>query len=189
MNVRQDGDRLVDAYLKYLTKAAEPLPESRRTDLLADVTSHIAEARAAGATSEDDVRRMLQQLGDPDELVAASTDGLVLVDRYLPKFRGRDVLALALLALGAYVVIVGWVVGAVLLWKSDRWTRGEKWLGTLVWPFGFGFVQFVVTLQTGDFTLPSWLGIPVAVLVGIAPFVVLGLLIKNAGPGRSAQAS
>ncbi|WP_327633647.1 DUF1700 domain-containing protein [Kribbella sp. NBC_00482] len=188
MNVQQDGDRLVDAYLKYLTKAAEPLPESRRTDLLADVESHIAEARAAGATSEDDVRRMLQQLGDPDELVAASTDGLVLVERYDPKFRGREVLALTLLALGGFVALVGWVVGAVLLWTSDRWTRGEKWLGTLVWPFGFVFVYFIVTLQAG-FTLPVWLGIPIAILVGLAPFFVLGLLIKNAQPGRSAQAS
>ncbi|MGW6200523.1 HAAS signaling domain-containing protein [Kribbella sp. NPDC055110] len=188
MNVQQDGDRLVDAYLKYLTKAAEPLPESRRTDLLADVTSHIAEARAAGATSEDDVRRMLQRLGDPDDLVAASTDGLVLVDRYRPTFRGREVLALTLLALGGFLVLVGWVVGAVLLWTSDRWTRGEKWLGTLVWPFGFVFVYFIVTLQTG-FTLPVWLGIPIAILVGLAPLVVLGLLIKNARPGRSTQAS
>jgi len=188
MNVRQEGDRIVDAYLKYLTKAAEPLPESRRTDLLADVTSHIAEARAAGATSEDDVRRMLQRLGDPDDLVAASTDGLVLVERYLPTFRGREVLALTLLPLGGFVLLVGWVVGALLLWTSDRWTRGEKWLGTLVWPFGFVFVYFIVTLQTG-FTLPGWLGVPIAILVGLAPLFVLGLLIKNAQPGRSTQAS
>ncbi|MET9275036.1 hypothetical protein [Kribbella sp. NPDC003557] len=188
MNVQHGGDRLVDAYLKYLAEAAEPLPESRRTDLLADVESHIAEARAAGATSEDDVRRMLQRLGDPDELVAASTDGLVLVDRYLPTFRGREILALALLALGGFLALVGWVVGAILLWTSDRWTRGEKLLGTLVWPFGFVFVYFAVTLQTG-FTLPAWLGIPIAILVALAPFVVLGLLIRNARPGRSAQAS
>lgn len=188
MNVQQGGDRLVDAYLKYLTKAAEPLPESRRTDLLADVESHIAEARSAGATSEDDVRRMLQRLGDPDDLVAASTDGLVLVDRYRPKFRGREVLALTLIALGGFVLLAGWVVGAVLLWTSDRWTRREKWLGTLVWPFGFVFVYFIVTLQTG-FTLPAWLGVPVAILVGLAPFAVLGLLIKNANPGRATQSS
>ncbi|MEV6270514.1 hypothetical protein AB0L64_25325 [Kribbella sp. NPDC051936] len=157
MSVRPDGDHLVDAYLKYLTEAAEPLPEGRRTDLLADVTSHIAEARAAGATSEDDVRRMLQRLGDPDELVAASTDGLVLVDRYRPRFRGREVLALCLLPLGGFLALIGWVVGVVLLWTSDRWTRGEKWLGTLVWPFGFVFVYFLVTLQTG-FTLPCGWG-------------------------------
>lgn len=188
MKTQPDGDQLVDAYLQYLTKAAEPLPEVRRTDLLADVTSHIAEARAAGANSPDDVRRMLQQLGDPDELVAASTDGLVLVDRYQNKFRGREVIALALLLLGAYVALIGWVVGVVLLWTSDRWTRREKWLGSLIWPCGLVFVQFFATVDLG-FTLPAWLGIPLVVLAGIAPFVVLGLLIKNAGPGRSAQAS
>ncbi|GAA1605776.1 MULTISPECIES: HAAS signaling domain-containing protein [Kribbella] len=188
MNAQQSGDRLVDAYLKYLTKAAEPLPESRRTELVADVTSHIAEARAAGATSEDDVRRMLQRLGDPDELVAASTDGLVLVDRYRPKFRGREVMALVLLVLGAFVALIGWGVGVLLLWTSDRWTRAEKWTGTFVWPFGIVFPYFLATLQTG-FTLPVWLGIPLLVLAVLAQLTVLGLLIKNAGPGRSRQAS
>jgi hypothetical protein len=179
MNVKHSADELVDAYLTYLKNAAEPLPTDRRTELVDEVTSHIAEARAAGATSEDEIRQMLKRLGDPDELVAASTDGLVLVDRYRPRFRGREILALFLLALGGFFVFFGWVAGVVLLWSSDRWTRNEKWLGTLVWPFGFAFVYFVATLQTG-FTLPVWLGIPIVVLVGVAPLFSLGLLIKNA---------
>ncbi|HZX08949.1 HAAS signaling domain-containing protein [Kribbella sp.] len=182
------GDRLVDAYLKYLTKAAEPLPEARRTDLLADVTSHIAEARAAGATSEDDVRRMLQRLGDPDELVAASTDGLVLVDRYRPRFRGREVVALTLLELGAFILLVGWLVGVVLLWTSDRWTRAEKWTGTFVWPFGLGLVYFVAAAPLG-FTMPAWLGIVLVIFLAVTQLAVLALLIKNAGPDRSRQTS
>ncbi|MGZ0146940.1 HAAS signaling domain-containing protein [Kribbella sp. WER1] len=182
------ADRLVDAYLKYLTKAAEPLPESRRTELVADVTSHIAEARAAGATSEDDVRRMLQRLGDPDELVAASTDGLVLVDRYAPRFRGREVLAVTLLELGGFMLLVGWFVGVLLLWTSDRWTRAEKWTGTFVWPFGLALVYFVAMVPLG-FTMPLWLGIPLVILLAVAQLAVLVLLIRNAGPGRSRQAS
>ncbi|MEV5963461.1 hypothetical protein AB0L70_16940 [Kribbella sp. NPDC051952] len=184
MSVQHDPDQLVDAYLEYLTKAAEPLPADRRTELVAEVTSHIAEARAAGATSEDEVRQMLKRLGDPDDLVAASTDGLVLVDRYTPRYRGRDVAALLLLAFGAVFAILGWVVGAVLFWRSDRWTLREKLLGTLVWPGGFVFVYFIATLQTG-FTLPIWLGIPIIVLVAAAEVLALGKLVRNARPGRS----
>ena len=127
---------------------------------------------------------MLQRLGDPDDIVASATDGLVLVDRNRQRMRGEDILALFLLALGAFFVFVGWIGGVVLLWKSDRWTRTEKWLGTLVWPFGLVFVLFVVTGYFG-FVLPGWIGIPVAVLVAVARFVVWGGLIKNARPGRS----
>jgi hypothetical protein len=188
VNVRQDGDRLVDAYLANLTKAAEPLPEARRADLIADVTSHIAEARAAGATSEDDVRRMLQRLGDPDELVLASTDGLVLVE--VPTFRGREVLALALLPLGGFIAVVGWVLGAVLLWTSDRWTRTEKWLGTLVWPFGFVSVFVLVAgSRRTEFSLPDPLSLAIWTLIVVVPLIVLGLLFRNADPGRGTQGS
>jgi hypothetical protein len=102
MNVEQDNDRLVDAYLKELTKAAEPLPAARRTELIDDVKAHIAEERAAGATSESEIRQILQRLGDPQEIVAAATDGLVLVD-VPPKLRPSDMVALALVFLGPYL--------------------------------------------------------------------------------------
>jgi uncharacterized membrane protein len=87
-NVQSDADRLVDAYLDYLVKAAEPLPAERRTELVAEVSAHIDEERAAGVSSAAEMRAMLARLGDPDEIVAAATDGLVLVDRYRPAFVG-----------------------------------------------------------------------------------------------------
>lgn len=180
------ADRLVDAYLKYLTTATEPLPKERRTDLIADVTSHIAEARAAGAESEADVRAMLKQLGDPDDIVAAATDGLVLVDRHQPRLRGQDIAALVLLPFGGYLAFVGWFVGVVLLWTSDRWTRKEKLLGTLVFPLGFVGVMVAVTIDVG-FTLPMWLGLPIAGAIILAPIYVLYVLAKKASPGRSTQ--
>jgi hypothetical protein len=187
MNVQNDADRLVEAYLRYLTQAAEPLPEDRRIDLVAEVTAHIAEARAAGVTTETETRRMLAQLGDPDDIVAAATDGLVLVDRVRPRYRSREVAALLLLPFGGFLALVGWGLGVLLLWTSDRWTRREKWLGTLVWPFGYFFVYFALTFYApGGWTMPVWLAIPVSLLIGLAPLPVLVLLVKNARPGRSA---
>ncbi len=47
-----------------------------------------------------------------------------------------EVGALVLLTLGSLVSWVGWVGGVLLLWTSDRWTRRDKLLGTLVLPGG-----------------------------------------------------
>lgn len=185
MNTQNDADRLVDAYLNYLTKAAEPLPEERRTDLIADVTAHIAEERAAGASSEAEIRQLLARLGDPDDIVAAATDGLVLVDRSQPRFRAREVAALLLLPFGGFIFGIGWLLGVFLLWTSDRWTDREKWLGTLIWPFGYVAVIVSLTFPApGGHSLPLWIGAPLGILFALAPILVSITLIKNARAGR-----
>ncbi|MGW6277669.1 HAAS signaling domain-containing protein [Kribbella sp. NPDC055071] len=178
MNVQHDGQQLVDAYLEYLTKAAEPLPAERRTELVAEVTSHIAEARAAGATSDREVQQVLRQLGDPDDIVAAATDGLVLVEQP-PRLRLRDFAALALLLFGPALLVIGWVAGVVLLWTSDRWTRGEKLLGILAWPFSYAAAVAGEML----FQPQIWMDMVGAAVIAVAVTVVLA---KNARPGRAA---
>jgi len=171
------GEQLIEAYLKRLAEAAEPLPAERREDLVAEVTAHIAEARAAGATSESDVRQMLQRLGDPADIVAEATDGLVLVEQP-PKLRLREFAALLLLLIGPVSLMIGWLVGVWLLWASDRWNRIEKIVGTLAWPAGY------VAAMIGDYVLflPLWASLVLATLV---PIAILAVLAKNAHPGRS----
>ena len=44
--------------------------------------------------------------------------------------------AQVLLTLGSVVSWVGWLGGVLLLWTSDRWTRRDKLVGTLVLPGG-----------------------------------------------------
>ncbi|MEV8378858.1 hypothetical protein AB0P21_39340 [Kribbella sp. NPDC056861] len=177
-NVHSDADRLVDDYLRALRTAAEPLPESRRTELIDDVTAHIAEARAQGPQGESEIRAMLALLGGPEEIVRSATDGLVLVDRYQPRVRGREVVTLLLLLFGGFL-FVGWFVGVYLLWKSDRWQAREKLLGTLVWPFGF--VGAIAILRV-PVELPTVLGIIVGVIIWLAPVVMLGVLLRRAQP-------
>ncbi|MFG1812572.1 HAAS signaling domain-containing protein [Kribbella sp. NPDC049174] len=174
------GDQLVEAYLKHLSAAAESLPVRRRDDLVAEVTSHIAEARAAGATSESEVRQVLARLGDPADIVAAATDGLVLVEQP-PRLRLRDFAALALLVIGPFVLVIGWLAGVWLLWTSDRWTRGQKLLGTLAWPLGYAAALI------SDYVLvnPLWVSLVVANLITIGILVVLA---KSARPGQSSAA-
>ncbi|MGC4942091.1 HAAS signaling domain-containing protein [Kribbella sp. DT2] len=199
MTVRHTADELVDAYLKYLGEAAEPLPEERRTELLAEVRTHVAEERAAGVVTPEEVRAMLARLGDPDEIVAAATDGLVMVKRQ-PRFRSRDVATLLLLSFGGFLYLLGWVAGVALLWTSDRWTREEKLLGTLVLPFGFLPVALLGTLSTaacradlngeilgcGGYTYPGWFQVPIMIALAAVQLVALFVLVKNARPRRSA---
>jgi uncharacterized membrane protein len=170
------ADHLVEAYLKHLAEAAASLPAHRREDLLAEVTSHIAEARAAGASSESDVRQVLQRLGDPSDIVAAATDGLVLVEQP-PRLRLRDFAALVLIFIGPVAVLIGWLAGVWLLWTSDRWTRAEKLLGVVAWPVGYG-----AALACEVFQPPMWLSL---LLVNLILLAVVVVLAKNARPGRS----
>jgi hypothetical protein len=180
-NVQNDADKLVSAYLRYLTEAAEPLPANRRTELLEEVTAHINEERAAGVSTDAEVRAMLARLGDPDEIVAAATDGLVLVDRYRPRVRAREVVAMLLLLFGGFTIF-GWFIGVYLLWTSDRWNLKEKLLGILIWPFGF---VGAISLLRIPISLPTSPEIIVGALVFFAPLLVLGLLLKKAQPGRA----
>ncbi|WP_432949035.1 HAAS signaling domain-containing protein [Kribbella sp. CA-253562] len=199
MSVKHGADELVDAYLAYLRRAAEPLPEIRRAALVMEVESQIAEERAAVAESPEQVKAILARIGDPDDLVAARTEGLVLVDRIQPRYRSRDVAALLLLPFGGFVALVGWLAGVALLWTSDRWTREEKILGTLVLPFGYLPVAMLgnlygracrtdpegAILSCGAYSHPEWFLAPVLIALSAAPLAMLFVLVKTARPGRS----
>lgn len=192
MTVKNDVDRLVQSYLGRLAREADPLPVERRTELLAEVASHIAEARAAGADSPAAIRTVLEQLGDPEEIVAAATEGLVQVNRVPdPRFRSREVAALLLLPFGGFLCLVGWFGGVALLWASDRWTSMEKLLGTLALPLGYLPVLMLGTysgrpcVRCSEPVIPDWFLTPVLVALLATPMVVSGLLIHRAGEGRA----
>ncbi|MGW7682655.1 HAAS signaling domain-containing protein [Kribbella sp. NPDC054772] len=183
MNMELDSDRLVDAYLKELATEAEVLPAGRRDELLADMKAHIAEARAGGATSEDEIRDVLQRLGRPSEIVAAATDGLVQVV-VPPRMRPQDFVAVGLAMFGPYLLelntilaLVAWGVGLGLLWTSNRWTTIWKLLGTLSWPIGYAVVIAVDTIFLG----PVWVSMAADAVVTLA--LTAGLLL-NARPPR-----
>lgn len=54
-----------------------------------------------------------------------------------------------LLPLGGFVVpVLGWLVGAGLLWCSRVWTTREKLIGTLVVPGGLGSLPLVALLAS-----------------------------------------
>jgi hypothetical protein len=186
MSMELDSDRLVDAYLNELAGEAEALPAGRRDELLADVKAHIAEARAGGATSEDEIREVLRRLGRPAEIVAAATDGLVQVE-VPPRLRPQDFVAVGLLLFGPYLLslstilaVVGWGIGLGLLWSSNRWTTAWKLIGTLTWPLGYAVVIVLDTF----FQAPIWVSLLADAVVTIA---LTGALLLNARAPRQAS--
>ena len=162
-------DPLVQDYLRRLDRAAAVLPPDRRTDLLGEIGEHIAVARASGAGDDEAaVRTVLDRLGEPEEIVAAAHedapvgwatprpyagsawgDGPPLVPQ--PRGTGHELAAVLLLTVGSLVPVVGWLVGAVLLWTSTLWRTREKVLGTLVVPFGPGLALFGSALLVAPF--------------------------------------
>jgi hypothetical protein len=87
-----------------------------------------------------------------------------------PRLRARDLGALVLLLAGPFMLLIGWLVGAWLLWTSDRWSRREKLLGTAALP-----VAYCVAVFCDFFQLPMWLILPIAVLFMAVPILVLFL--------------
>lgn len=187
MNMELDSDRLVDAYLKELAAEAEAegLPTSRRDELLDDVKTHIAEARAGGATSEDEIREVLERLGRPREIVVAATEGLVQVV-VPPRLRPQDFVAVGLLLFAPYTLsfstilaVVGWGVGLGLLWTSNRWTTLWKLIGTLTWPIGYAVAMALDTF----FQAPIWVSLTGDTVVTIV--LTAALLLKARAPRQA----
>ena len=60
------------------------------------------------------------------------------------RLTATEVATVWLLLVGGIVLpIVGWVIGVVLLWRSDVWTRNDKLIGTLVLPGGWMLPAFI----------------------------------------------
>lgn len=129
--------RLVDEYLAELDRATADLPASRRAELLTDVSSHIAVARAEADPAEDDdqaIRRILHQLGEPQEIAATAVADLPSMTAQ--SSGRRETATILLLLFGGFLAGIGWLIGVALLWSSQRWTRTDKLLATLLVPGG-----------------------------------------------------
>jgi eukaryotic-like serine/threonine-protein kinase len=105
-------DGIVDDYLHRLDAALLQLPAAERDQIHAEITEHIAQARATLPTqSEAAIRELLDRLGDPEVIAAAAlTDAGGEVDPRRPVRPRRGamlvaigVVVLALTGVGAYL--------------------------------------------------------------------------------------
>lgn len=195
-------DELVADYLRRLRREARSLPRERRRELIAEISEHIAEARAVGSASGEGqsaaLRNALERLGEPRDIVAAAGGPLVAA-----RPGALEIAAVALLLLGGIAgllvgipgIVVGWGTGVVLLWVSPRWRWPDKLLGTMVWPGGLATPLLLLSLPasasacvggsniatscTGGSGLPAWLSILLIVVAVAAPILVgIRLLLR-----------
>jgi hypothetical protein len=181
---------LADDYLRRLDRAARALPRRERDDLVADIRGHLDAGLVPGA-AEADVRNLLDELGPPEDVVAAASPSTPVVRR-----GAREVFALLFLVTGLPPVL-GWLVGVGLLLWSPLWSARQKLLAILVWPggyvtlLGFGLVAARTCDEQGGSPVgvptecvpagPSVLTIVAAVVLFTAPLVVAAYLYRAAG--------
>lgn len=138
------SDQIVADYLARLETALAGAAPDRRRELLEEIASHLADARAELPDGGDEaaVRTLLDRLGEPGEIAAAAFEDQPAPPAAAPAAEPptpswKEGLAIALLLVGGIVLpVVGWFAGVALLWTSKVWETRDKLYGTLVIPFG-----------------------------------------------------
>ena len=135
---------LAEDYLGRLETLAQALPPTDRHELLTELRGHLHAGLSDGATDAD-VRNLLDDLGSPEDIVAAATvephtaaavspvatrpGGIPLTQRW----GVVEVIAVLALTAGAFIVpVVGPLAGICFAWASARWTRREKVVATVL---------------------------------------------------------
>jgi hypothetical protein len=192
-------DRMAEDYLAELDAlAGAQLTAARRRELVTDIRDHIESAAGGGESAAGVIGR----LGTPAEIVAAESQDVRLApaDASESRLRGQDKVTIGLLLIGGFACGVGWVVGVVMLWLSDRWTTRDKFVGTFVLPGGLlavavagGAVGTTSTstetctddgctsyLNPGSSGTSPWLGIGILVLLTVLPILTSIYLARRA---------
>jgi hypothetical protein len=138
-------------YLKRLDRAASGLASGPRQELLRNIEEHLSQALVPGM-SDADALTVLEQLGTPEEIVAAEIPEATV----RPQTAGmRDWAAIVLLLLGGFALGVGWLLGLILLWGSRTWATKDKLIATLILPGGLAGSLVVFALAGGRGTPSS----------------------------------
>ncbi len=158
------------------------------------------ESGAAGSAPPEGDDSSSPEWADDDRGVAAPSSR---------RLGAMEICAVILLLAGGFLAGIGWIVGVVLLWSSDRWRTSDKVLGTLIWPgglattlavvfFGLAIPAGVSICSSGSGSCstspPVWVSLVVILLVVIGgiggPILVAIRLIRRAQtvPGEQASA-
>jgi uncharacterized membrane protein len=139
----QSTDPRVMSYLDALNRALYGLPDAVHAEVYGEIRQHIDDELASRPGDDSAVPEVLARLGDPLEIAREAGANLPPQPQPQPqsqaqrRSRVHEIFAVILLAIGGFVFVFGWVVGVILLWTSERFTRADKWIGTLLIPGGF----------------------------------------------------
>ena len=143
-------NRAVKSYLRRLDTALHDLPAARRREIVAEIETHIAEelTQLPAEPTDAQVMDLLDRVGEPEAIAAESREASGS-DR--PKAGALETATLVLLLIGGLILpIIGWIVGAVLLWISNVWTTRDKLIGTLIVPGGLALPFALGFLSSGS---------------------------------------
>ncbi len=122
-------DDHVARYLATLQDELRNVSPRVRDRVVRDVANRIAERRG----DEEDVRSILEDVGDPLDIAAGVRERHGVRERS----SWREIAAIVLLPFGGVVIpIAGWFVALYFLWSSPVWTVREKVAATLLLPGG-----------------------------------------------------
>jgi hypothetical protein len=129
-------------YLDDLDRALRDLPSGRRREIVADIRSHIDAALADIPTpSPATVQQILDDLGTPETIAAAAFTEMPPTQS---RWASRDVATVILLLIGGLVLpVIGWLIGAVMLWTSTTWRIKDKVIATLLVPGGLALIPLL----------------------------------------------
>lgn len=172
------------AYLAKLERALRSLPAAERDQIIAEITSHIADSTAGGGKTAE---QALQNLGDPLELAKAFLDQRKLEDAVVRSAHGtlliaileragRSVMAglLGLIALILYLCTL--VFGAMAVLKPILPQNVGYWNGPHLHAFA------IIDRPPSDAVelLGYWI-IPLSVALGIGSFLAGRVLTRFGG--------
>jgi uncharacterized membrane protein len=116
------SQQIVDGYLARLDRELRDRGVAGRAELLAQVESHIAEARAALGTETDaDLLNILDRLGSPDSVA----EGAPVVGITAPTGSQQRQTAFAAAVIPG-LLIISWPIGVITLLYSAAWSKVER---------------------------------------------------------------
>jgi hypothetical protein len=146
--VNPNENRAVKSYLRRLDLALRDVPATRRKEIVAEIEAHIGEelTQLPGDPTEAQVMDLLERIGEPEAIAADTREGS---DAKPVRAGAMETITLILLLIGGLVLpIIGWIVGAILLWVSKVWTTRDKLIGTLIIPGGLALPFALAYLNT-----------------------------------------
>jgi uncharacterized membrane protein len=198
--VSNESERLIHSYLKELRRELRGLPRHRRHRFLKEVQTRIAGARSSlSSESESEISRILERSGHPADVAAEAHDFAARPIRHSALEDGALILLSPVVMLVAVfvtpVLLLGWVVGAIMLWFSRVWTAGEKLIGALLSAASFIWAGIGFNLHIND-PEAGYAGVLVAVsllvfflLVQMVPATIGVIFLSRRLRARSARSA
>jgi HAAS len=107
------------------------IPPDQHRQIIQEIRAHI-DAKLEGRTdvSEAEVDAIITQLGDPADIAQAAR---MASGAQPPRVGTRDRVTIALLLVGGFILpLLGWLLGALLLWTSQTWRLRDRLIGTVL---------------------------------------------------------